>query len=230
MQRSVHPRFRAPSRESSTNAPEDNALREVLKQTRAPDVVQYLGYGGTIPFITGALASTLTSDPTYFARATQLYGTSILSFLGAVHWGVALRFPHASTFARNVDFVYGVTPSLVGWTAALMQPAEGLALLTASFAGTYAYDTVRFGVPGSTPPWYLQLRGPLTLAALGGCGVSYLAMRRKNEKDAPAAIEEVMMVPTPSSATASLAQTTTELKENIVNDNEQETMESGDTA
>ncbi|KAI0567054.1 hypothetical protein FGB62_4g469 [Gracilaria domingensis] len=150
-----------------------------MNQTIPPPIVQYLGYGGTIPFVTGALASTITSDPTFFARATQLYGSSILSFLGAVHWGVALRSGDVTSSARNVDFVYGVTPSLVGWTAALMQPADGLALLTTSFCAAYAYDYVRFRVPGSTPPWYLRLRGPLSIAAIGGCGVSYLAMRRK---------------------------------------------------
>lgn len=228
MQRAAQCRFRAPNRESTTNTPEDSALREVLNQTRPPDIVQYLGYGGTIPFLTGALATTLTSDPTYFARATQLYGSSILSFLGAVHWGVALRFPHSSSFARNVDFVYGVTPSLLGWTASLMQPAEGLALLTASFAGAYAYDTVRFGVPGSTPPWYLRLRGPLTLAALGGCGISYLAMQRKNAKDASVVVEEVLVVSNAGSATASLAQNTVEVEEK--SGAEQETMTSSDTA
>ncbi|CAN8072317.1 unnamed protein product [Agarophyton chilense] len=190
---------------ASTSIPGSPSAASLMDQTKPPKVVQYLGYGGTIPFLTGALATSLCPDPTFFARAAQLYGSSILSFLGAVHWGVALRSNTPTSFATKVDFVYGVTPSLVAWTASLMQPTEGLAVLTASFCGAFAYDYVRFRVPASAPPWYISLRVPLTIAAAGGSGVSYLAMRRKITRDA--ALQEAVVV-SKISSTDAVEQTT----------------------
>lgn len=60
-----------------------------------------------------------------------------------------------------------------------MQPADGLALLATSFCAAYAYYYVRFEVPGSAPPRYLRLRDQLSIAAIGGCCLSYLAMTQK---------------------------------------------------
>ena len=73
--------------------------------------------------------STVTGTPYPFARATQLYGSSIMSFLGAVYWGVALRSSDDGVSGTR-DFSYTVTPPLVAWCAALMRPSEGLLLLT----------------------------------------------------------------------------------------------------
>jgi hypothetical protein len=50
----------------------------------------------------------------------------IVTFLGAVHWGVAMASPLGATamgarFA-NEAYVYSVIPSLVAWPVALMEP------------------------------------------------------------------------------------------------------------
>lgn len=157
---------------SSQSLPEKaNAL------TKMPRTAYYLGLSGAIPFITGAVACNITADPYIFARATQLYGTSVLSFLGAVHWGVALRSSINGVAPRR-DFIYGVIPSLLGWSAALMQPAEGLIVLATGFTGAFLYDMVRFGSGSEVPAWYRRLRLPLSVAAVGGCVVAFSCMRR----------------------------------------------------
>jgi hypothetical protein len=56
------------------------------------------------------------------------YGVVIVTFLGAVHWGVALATPLTSPIAyqlANAAYVYSVLPSLVAWPVALMEPGEG---------------------------------------------------------------------------------------------------------
>lgn len=152
----------------------------VPKSTTTPDAPQFLGLAGVIPFATGALATAIAPE-TYipmFATATQLYGASILSFLGGVHWGLALRHNPA---VMTKDFVVSVIPSLVGWSAALANPNPGLAILSSSFVMLYGYDRFRLAasrVSPMIPSWYLPMRLPLTVAAAGGCAVSWYTVYR----------------------------------------------------
>lgn len=165
----------------SQTTPDEKASTDLAKAAsslvRTPGTVQILGFAGAIPFLAGAIATTITSDPMPFARATQLYGASILSFLGGIHWGVALRSAvHGVSGTR--DYIYGVIPSLVAWSAALMPPPEGLFVLTSSFGLAFLYDMFRFGQRSAVPSWYRRLRVPLSIAAAGGCCVSFVAVRR----------------------------------------------------
>ena len=151
---------------------------------RTPDVPQFLGLGGVIPFACGALFTTVSPDAyvTVFANATQLYAASILSFLGGVHWGLALR--HASIISSR-DFIVSVVPSLVGWGAALSSPHPGLLILSSSFAALYGYDRLRLAaarISPSIPPWYLPMRLPLTVAAAGGCAITWITVYRCDAK------------------------------------------------
>jgi len=55
------------------------------------------------------------------------YGVIIVTFLGAVHWGMAMSSPLTSPIAlklANEAYVYSVIPSLVAWPVALMEPGE----------------------------------------------------------------------------------------------------------
>jgi hypothetical protein len=65
-----------------------------------------LGYGGLIPFIGLGLSVHFTHDPNLqglLLKANALYGASIVSFLGAIHWGIALcsRCNAAPRFGHN---------------------------------------------------------------------------------------------------------------------------------
>ncbi len=55
----------------------------------------WLGAGGLIPFFAGAMG--LWAAPFAWREeilnAVLIYGAVILSFIGAVHWGLALRLP-----------------------------------------------------------------------------------------------------------------------------------------
>lgn len=59
---------------------------------------------------------------------TQMcYGVVIVTFLGAVHWGVAMAMPLTSPVAyrlANEAFVWSVIPSVMAWPVALMDPCE----------------------------------------------------------------------------------------------------------
>jgi glutaredoxin len=129
-------------------------------QGPTPAAGAWLGYAGLLPFAL-ALAGLLLGGPgsaPYFSLQFLAYGAVILSFVGAVHWGVALTGGPAP--ARRM--IVSVLPPLVGWAALLLPPAGGAWVLLAGFLALRAWETTRVGRFG-LPEWYLRLRTRLTL-------------------------------------------------------------------
>ena len=121
-----------------------------------------LGYAGLVPFVAAVLAMALLEGESrsFAVRALVAYGAVILSFLGAVHWGLLLREPVAAVQAR---LAVGVLPSLAGWVALLLPHRYALALLVVSFGGFWLYEHRVVGT-ALLPPGYLALRRSLSLA------------------------------------------------------------------
>lgn len=165
------------------NTLSDITLTEASAMTQTPHMPLILGYAGTLPFLVGALATTMFPDLDSPARITQIYGSTILSFLGGVHWGIALRVPFAQSATSLIvsparDFLISVVPSLIGTAAAIAPPHPGLGVLASSFAAFFVYDRIHLAPPAPIPAWYMRIRAPLTVAAAGGCAVAWLAVRR----------------------------------------------------
>jgi hypothetical protein len=139
--------------------------------TAAPIALPFrlLGFAGLIPFAVGAALAVLgpPSWRAWAAFALAAYGAVILSFLGAVHWGLGLRArpeeqPHA--WPR---LGFGVVPALVGWLALLLPAAPGLLLLAVGVLAVAAVETAA-ARRGEVPRDYLALRWRLSLGA-GAC-------------------------------------------------------------
>eukprot|EP00882_Tetradesmus_deserticola_P029169 GHRQ01032614.1.p1 GENE.GHRQ01032614.1~~GHRQ01032614.1.p1 ORF type:complete len:134 (-),score=43.92 GHRQ01032614.1:252-653(-) len=99
------------------------------------------------------------------------YGVTIVSFLGAVHWGVAMSSSLGMASAQaaqmaNEAFIYSVLPSLAAWPVALMEPGAGSMVLAMLLPACYLADFARRNK--GLPQWYMALRVPLTLAATFG--------------------------------------------------------------
>lgn len=123
-----------------------------------------LGLAGLAPFIGLALAVALQAPPVMGVQASgalAAYGAAILSFLGGVHWGLALR--HPSPDIRRGLYVAAVIPSLWAWAALLVGGAVGLFMLAAGLAAHGAADTL-YATRFAAPRWYPRLR--LLLATL----------------------------------------------------------------
>ena len=144
-----------------------------------PSSVVWLGYGGLLPFIALAAASFFSTE--YGARcqvALILYGTVILSFVGALHWAFAMTLPSLSASKRSESFVWSVIPALLAWPAALLMVAPvrdsfvsatigatvAAGLLVVGFISNYVQD-VRLASVATIPAWYLPLRLRLTVVA-----------------------------------------------------------------
>ena len=119
-----------------------------------------LGYGGLIPFAAGVVALA-AGVPSQELAAFHLvaYGAVILSFIGAVHWGVALGLANGGSGL----LIGSVVPSLIGWVSLLLPAAAGMPLQVLCFAALYAYERKTLW-PSAFPAWYRKLRTHLTLA------------------------------------------------------------------
>lgn len=133
--------------------------------TPLPAPARLLGPAGLIPFFGLAVGAWLGSA--WAAPALAAYGATILAFLGAVHWGLALRAPPAERDADWARLGLGVVPALIGWVALLLPLGVGLLLLAGAIlaaAGVEAAASDRGWVPRS----YMRLRWALS----GGAAVA----------------------------------------------------------
>lgn len=144
-----------------------------------PRPAAWLGLAGLLPFIAGALAA-LAAAPGSPLHATALaalgaYGAVILSFLGAVHWGLALAEPGRPPTVTAARLGLGVVPSLLAWAALLLPPAAGLGLIAAGILATAGIETMA-SRRGLVPEGYLRLRWLLSPGA-AHCLAIGVAMR-----------------------------------------------------
>ena len=128
-----------------------------------PRPVFWLGTGGLVPFV--VLVSALYAMPggntPVLLNWLTAYSSVTLSFVGAVHWGVALVHQQMRESDRVVFMTWSVVPALTAWAGLLLPAKSGLLLMAATFAVHYAADrqlAQRFGLPA----WYVRLRAGLT--------------------------------------------------------------------
>lgn len=137
------------------------------KSRRVPTSALWLGGTGAIPFVVLSVAAVFTSGgvQAQLANALVLYGAVILSFLGGVHWGLAMAEGGDSPAPSVAPgwLVLSVVPSLLGWGAVLLPNLTASALvLAAGFVAMLAID-VRAAGRLQVPAWYPKLRWPLTV-------------------------------------------------------------------
>jgi hypothetical protein len=125
-----------------------------------------LGFLGLVPFA-GLAAAVLGGGDDIRAVANPAllaYGATILSFLGGIHWGLALAHPALSTRDVVMLLGIGVLPQLAGWVALLLPAPFGHSLCAAGLLALLAADDKAMRA-GFAPAWFLQLRLPLTCGA-----------------------------------------------------------------
>ena len=125
-----------------------------------------LGYSGLIPFMGLAAASGFLAAPlkTQALFGLLAYGATILSFLGAIHWGLTLRQPGPPSTGL---LLWGVVPSLLAWAALLSGGSMGLLIIAAGLWTCCAVDWrvyPRMGLRG-----WLDFRLALTTLASLSC-------------------------------------------------------------
>ncbi len=130
-----------------------------------------LGYAGLVPFIGGAAELWLLPGVmTDFIEAALLaYAAVILSFMGAIHWGLAMR-SHRDIV--NLQLGLSVIPALLGWLALMLPAVAAYPILILSFLVLYVFDLEAVKL-NMAPDWYPKLRLPLTTGAVLSLAAAY---------------------------------------------------------
>ena len=134
--------------------------------TAPPAWATRLGAGGLIPFALLALALWWPGlgHQAFSSQALASYGATIASFLGAIHWGLAMR---DRSGAGAGPYLWGVMPSLLAWLALLLPPAWGLLGLALLLGLCLLVDERRY--PYYQIQAWLPLRRRLTMVAGLAC-------------------------------------------------------------
>jgi len=134
------------------------------EQVRAENMGTRLGYLGLIPFLAGAVTALLSEELVSLAlQAFILYSLAILSFMGGVHWGLALIIGTR----QSTRLLISVVPLIVAWICLIALPAPlTLAVLGGGFIAQWFIDRpILAELP--IPSWYLEMRPRLAYAAAG---------------------------------------------------------------
>lgn len=136
-------------------------------QRCVPPLAQWLGYAGLIPFIALAAIAVLANpaEQRLATFALRAYAVTIVSFLGAIHWGLAMRQAHPN----KLLLWWGVAPSLVAWMSMLVEPMAGGFMLAATLWLCFLVD--RRVYPTFRLQAWLTMRLVLTTVASASCVV-----------------------------------------------------------
>ncbi|HKX95816.1 MAG TPA: DUF3429 domain-containing protein [Methylibium sp.] len=132
-----------------------------LVQSGPTALASRLGQAGLLPFVAGALAAWAAPEGLRAGAgfALQAYAALIISFLGGMHWGLAVR----TAGGLPASLWWGIAVSLAAWLALLAPRSVGLLLCGALLLASYAVDR-RLYPPVGAAGW-LRLRLHLSSVA-----------------------------------------------------------------
>ena len=155
---------------SPSTPPED--IPEDAREDTAPPLASLMGFGGLIPFFVcaGVAHSGVAPWAGLALIIIGIYGALILSFVGAVHWGLAMQGDRSQRW-----FIWSVMPALYAWPPIVfLDPRTALLALVPGFLMCWSIDR-RAAAAGLIQAWYMRLRHMLTLGAAMGLAAASLA-------------------------------------------------------
>lgn len=128
-----------------------------------PHLARTLSLAGAIPLIAGAVLLWVGNvgglSGEFVSSALKGYSAVILSFLGGVHWGLALSARDPG--ARDRELLISIVPALVGWIAILFASKIALMVLAIAFLLQGLFD-IWMALKDHAPNWYARLRAEMT--------------------------------------------------------------------
>ena len=139
-----------------------------------------LGAAGLLPFFGNAFFAWVVppGEADGVLRSQAHYTAAILTFLGALHWGVVLASVRPFTPRDGLRLVWSVIPSIFCWIVTLYAFRLALPLLFFALPVVLAADLALYRGT-SVPRWFLWLRVTLTVTATLCVGASWLAMAQR---------------------------------------------------
>ena len=139
-----------------------------------------IGFVGLAPFVFLTLACWIVHPDWLGAliKAQLHYGIVILSFLGGLHWGVALMAGGGHENENKKALIWGVVPIFIAWLF-LNHMLIGFIVQVAGFIATYKIDKRLYQSYG-VPAWFMTLRLQLTRAVVGAQLFTFIAANVRN--------------------------------------------------
>ena len=134
-----------------------------------------LGLAGALIF--AGLAAALLSPETRIRipsiAALVTFSALVISWLGGVESGLALREGHADDWTRTLAFAAGAIPPLAAWGVLLVLPSTQwqLGAAIALFIAIWMAD-LWLARRGLIPSWFVDIRTAATLIACAVLGVA----------------------------------------------------------
>lgn len=129
---------------------------------KAIATAQRLGYAGLVPFLVFTLGGLLDVYADHAVRLFVIYSALILSFLGGIHWGVAMQSEDSPTRA----FKWSMLPSIIGivlfFAGTWVSPLTMLTVLALTHLFWLNFEKRHL----SEQLWYLELRNRLTFTVV----------------------------------------------------------------
>lgn len=199
------------------------SIKQALSLAEVPREAYALGLAGTIPYFATSLATVYLSwnmrtpwptnsnilDSIMLNNETAAqwlshvellqvgYGAAIISFLGAIHWGLEWAEKAPKDPRTRYRYAVGVLAPAVAWPTILLPVPFALTAQFGAFVALYFVDS-RFTTKGWTPHWYGTYRFVLT-AIVGGAIFVSLVFRSKGGEEgsrlSETSLDETMHVP-----------------------------------
>ncbi|ROT38315.1 hypothetical protein SODALDRAFT_186432 [Sodiomyces alkalinus F11] len=164
-----------------------NIVKDTFQMNDVPKAPYALGLTGTLPYLATSIGTVYlswnlnTTWPTgsvlldhihmnheaarqwlALLEPIQLsYGAMLISFLGAVHWGMEIVTKTSSPSRTKFRYGMGVLAPIVAWPTLLMPVEAALTTQFVAFTALYGADT-RATTRGWAPAWYGRYRFILT--------------------------------------------------------------------
>ncbi|KAJ4477098.1 hypothetical protein C8R41DRAFT_773146 [Lentinula lateritia] len=147
--------------------------------------IPYVGTGATTVYLASVAGAAAAGNPTSIDPGVALtlldqalniqvtYGAIMLSFLGALHWGMEFASPRPTQSQSIRRLLLGAAPLFFAWPTLALQPTTALLVQWVGFTGLWWADATVCGM-GWSPPWYSQYRFYLSIL-VGTCIIGSLA-------------------------------------------------------
>ncbi|KLU89507.1 hypothetical protein MAPG_08478 [Magnaporthiopsis poae ATCC 64411] len=190
-------------------------VKDTFDLSSVPSLSYKLGLAGTLPYLgtslstlylgwnlnaqwsSNALFNTLLlKDATAQSLLQQLeaiqlgYGAVIISFLGAIHWGLEYGATTIDPKRTRFRYALGVAAPAIAWPTLLMPVEYALIGQFGAFMGLYYFDA-HASTRGWAPPWYGTYRFVLTFVVGSAIMVSLIGRARIGEGGNKEAAERI---------------------------------------
>ncbi len=154
-----------------------NFLNYFYFQNRNSKLIILLSILGLLPFFFGLIDLLLNKDNLFFViNLPKYYGSIILTFLGAVYWGIILNDFHKNLIPEKVKtyiICWSIIPSL--WSGLILIFNHNITIIILAICYIIVQFVDEFVIKYfKFPIWYLFLRRLLTIVVILILFFSYL--------------------------------------------------------